>query len=46
MADSVLTLLLILMVPALVFMLWVIWALEKQIRQDRRNSDAIARLNG
>ncbi|SPE28572.1 hypothetical protein SBA5_670023 [Candidatus Sulfotelmatomonas gaucii] len=35
--------LLIPVAPALAFMLWVIWALEKQIRRDRRHSDEIAR---
>jgi hypothetical protein len=40
--DSVLTLLLILLVPSLAFMLWVIWALEMQIRRDRRHFADIA----
>ncbi|SPE31569.1 hypothetical protein SBA5_890015 [Candidatus Sulfotelmatomonas gaucii] len=44
MVESDLTFLLIPMAPALAFMLWVIWALEKQIRRDRRHSDEIARL--
>lgn len=43
MVDSDLTLLLIPVAPALAFLLWVIWALEKQIRRDRRYSEAIAR---
>jgi hypothetical protein len=43
MVDSAFTLLLIPVAPALTFMLWVIWALEKQIRRDRRRSDATAR---
>ena len=42
MLDLELTLLLIPLAPGLVFMLWVIWALEKQIRWDRRHSDEIA----
>ena len=44
MADPVFTLLLILLVPSLAFMLWVIWALEVQIRLDRHHSDEIARM--
>ena len=43
MVDSDLTLLLIPVAPALAFLLWVIWALEKQIWRDRRYSKAIAR---
>ena len=44
--NSILTLLLILLVQALAFMLWVVWGLEKQIRQDRRHRDAITRPKG
>lgn len=29
------------LVPGLAFMLWVVWALEKQIRRDKRHRDAI-----
>jgi hypothetical protein len=43
MGNYDLTLLLIPMVPALAFMLWVIWALEKEIRRNSRHYDAIAR---
>ena len=43
MVDFDLKLLLIPMGLALAFMLWVIWALEKEIRRDQRHSDAIAR---
>jgi hypothetical protein len=43
MLDLEHTLLLIPLAPGLVFMLWVIWALEKQIRRSRRHSDEIAR---
>jgi hypothetical protein len=43
MVVSDLTLLLIPAAPALAFLLWVIWALEKQIWRDRRYSKAIAR---
>jgi hypothetical protein len=46
MFDSDFILLLIPMVPALAFMLWVVWALEKQIRLDRHSRDAIARPKG
>jgi len=46
MVDSNLTLLLIPFVPALAFLFWVIWALEKQIRRDRRHLDPIARPKG
>jgi hypothetical protein len=41
-----LTFLLIPLVPALAFMVWVIWALEMQIRRDRRHHDAITRPKG
>jgi hypothetical protein len=43
MVDSDLTLLLIPVALALAFMLWVIWALEMQIRRDRRHFFDIAR---
>ena len=43
MADFNLTLVLLPLVPALSFMLWVIWALEKQIKRERRQSEVIAR---
>ncbi len=43
MVDFDLKLLLIPVGLALAFMLWVIWALEKEIRRDHRHSDAIAR---
>jgi hypothetical protein len=43
MVDSNFILLLIPMGPALAFMFWVIWALEKQIRREKRHSDVIAR---
>jgi len=46
MFDSDFILLLIPMVPALAFMLWVVWALEKKIRLDRHSRDAIARPKG
>lgn len=46
MVSSDLTFLLIPIVPALAFLLWVIWGLEKQIRQDRRHRDAITRPKG
>jgi hypothetical protein len=46
MVVSDLTWLLIPLVPALAFMLWVIYALEKQIRRDRRHRGAIARRKG
>jgi hypothetical protein len=44
MVDPELTLLLIPLAPGLIFMLWVIWALEKQMKCDRRHSDEIAGL--
>lgn len=40
MADLDLAFVLIPLVPALSFMVWVIWGLEKQIRQERRHRDA------
>lgn len=43
MVDSDLSFLLIPLAPALAFMLWVIWALERQIRRDRRHLNPIAR---
>jgi hypothetical protein len=43
MVDPELRLLLIPLAPGIAFMLWVIWALEMQIRRDRRHSDEIAR---
>jgi len=43
MVDFDLKLFLIPVGLALAFMLWVIWALEKEIRRDQRHSDAIAR---
>ncbi len=46
MVDSDLILLLIPFVPALAFLFWVIWALEKQIGRDRRHRDAIVRPKG
>jgi flagellar biogenesis protein FliO len=45
-ADFDLAFLLIPLLPALAFMLWVIWGLEKQIREDRRHRDAIPRPRG
>ena len=39
----VLILLLIPLVPALAFMLWVIWALEGQIRRGSHHCDAAGR---
>jgi len=45
MVVSDLILILIPLAPAVAFMLWVIYALEKQIRRDRRR-DAIARPKG
>lgn len=44
MVDPELTLLLIPLAPGLIFLLWVIWALEKQMKCDGRHSDEIARL--
>lgn len=41
MEDPDFALLLIVVVPAVAFMLWVLWSLEKQIRRDKRNSDII-----
>jgi hypothetical protein len=46
MVNSDLILVFIPMVPAMAFMLWVVWALEKQIRLDRHRRDAIARPKG
>jgi flagellar biogenesis protein FliO len=46
MVDSDLAFILIPLVPALAFMLWVIWGLEKQIRSGRRHRDAITRPKG
>ena len=43
MVNYDLTLLLIPLVPALAFMLWVFWALEKEIRRNSRHFEAIAR---
>lgn len=44
MVDSDLKLLLLPVGLAVVFLLWVIWELEKQIRRERRRSDAIAQV--
>ena len=44
MADS--AFILIPLVPALAFMLWVIWGLKKQIRRDRCHRDANPRPKG
>jgi hypothetical protein len=46
MVNSIPILLLILLVPALAFMVWVIWALEKQIRRDSCHLNPIARPKG
>ena len=43
MVNSELVFILIPFVPALAFLLWVIWGLEKQIRQERRHCDAVTR---
>ena len=43
MVDSDIKFLLVPMGLAVAFMLWVIWALEKQIRRDKREFDANAR---
>jgi hypothetical protein len=43
MGNNDLTLILIPLVPALAFMLWVIWALEKEIRRKSRHDEGIAR---
>lgn len=37
MGDFDLGFILIPLLPALAFMLWVVWGLEKQIRHDRRH---------
>ena len=46
MVDSDFAFILIPLVPALAFMLWVVWGLEKQIRQNRRYRGANARPKG
>jgi len=46
MADVDLALILIPLVPALAFMIWVVWGLEKQMRQDRCHRDAMPRPRG
>jgi hypothetical protein len=46
MVDSDLAFVLIPFVPAIAFMLWVVWRLEKQIRQDKRHRDAVTRPKG
>jgi hypothetical protein len=43
MVDSDFAFILIPFVPSLAFMLWVIWGLEKQIRQNRHHRGAITR---
>lgn len=44
--DSQLAWILIPFVPAMAFMLWVVCALEKQIRKSRRHRDDISRPKG
>ncbi len=44
--DFYLVFTLIPLVPALAFMLWVLWGLEKQIRRDRCHHDRILRSKG
>ena len=46
MVDSYLAFILIPFVPAVAFMLWVVWALEKQIRKNGRRRDASTRPKG
>ena len=46
MVGSNLTLLLIPLIPGLALMLWVIWALERQISRDSRHRDANNRPKG
>ena len=46
MVESDFAFILILFVPALAFMLWVVWGLEKQIRQNRRYRDVLTRTKG
>jgi hypothetical protein len=46
MVESVFTSLLIPLIPAMAFMIWVIWALEKQIGRDKHHRDAITHPKG